>query len=115
LIIGDSIGGTGMSVAGATVRMRLGIGAPGYSFGQREVLPYDRRVKITMTVTLAPELTEAIKESADRHGVSFDLRRVPRPVRGPGRMTADEVPTSDPGDLRTLRAATGFKAVVIDC
>jgi hypothetical protein len=29
-------------------------------------------VKITMSVTLAPELTEAIKESAARHGVSFD-------------------------------------------
>jgi nicotinamide riboside kinase len=29
-------------------------------------------VKITMSVTLAPELTEAIKESADRHGLSFD-------------------------------------------
>jgi hypothetical protein len=88
--------------------------APGYSLGQREVLPYDGRVKITMTVTLAPELTEAIKESADRHGVSFDLRRGRRPVRGPGRMTADKVHTSDPGDLRARCAATGFKAVVID-
>jgi hypothetical protein len=29
-------------------------------------------VKITMSVTLAPELTEAIKESADRQGLSFD-------------------------------------------
>jgi hypothetical protein len=29
-------------------------------------------VKITMGVTLAPELTEAIKESADRQGLSFD-------------------------------------------
>jgi hypothetical protein len=29
-------------------------------------------VKITMSVTLAPELTEAIKESAARQGVSFD-------------------------------------------
>ncbi len=42
---------------------------PGYSLGQREVLPYDRRVKITMTVTLAPELTEAIEEPADRRGL----------------------------------------------
>jgi hypothetical protein len=41
---------------------------PGYSLGQREDLPYDRRVKITMTVTLAPELTEAIEGSADRQG-----------------------------------------------
>jgi hypothetical protein len=29
-------------------------------------------VKITMSVTLAPELTEAIKDSAERHGLSFD-------------------------------------------
>ncbi|MGH3293991.1 MAG: hypothetical protein ACRDP7_19500 [Trebonia sp.] len=29
-------------------------------------------MKITMSVTLAPELTEAIKESAERHGLSFD-------------------------------------------
>jgi hypothetical protein len=29
-------------------------------------------VKITMSVTLAPELNEAIKESADRQGLSFD-------------------------------------------
>jgi nicotinamide riboside kinase len=29
-------------------------------------------VEITMSVTLAPELAEAIKESAERHGVSFD-------------------------------------------
>jgi hypothetical protein len=29
-------------------------------------------VKITMSVTLAPELTEAIKESAERQGLSFD-------------------------------------------
>jgi hypothetical protein len=42
---------------------------PGYSLGQREVLPYDRRVKITLTVTLAPELTEAIEGSADRQGL----------------------------------------------
>lgn len=41
---------------------------PGYSLGQREVLPYDRRVKITMTVTLAPELTKAVEESAGRRG-----------------------------------------------
>src|ERR1700733_3237029 len=40
--------------------------APGYSLGQREVLPYDGTVKITMSVTLAPELAEAIKESAER-------------------------------------------------
>jgi len=42
---------------------------PGYSLGQREVLPYDRRVAITMTVTLAPELTEAIEGSAGRQGL----------------------------------------------
>jgi hypothetical protein len=29
-------------------------------------------VKITMSVTLAPELAEAIKESAERQGLSFD-------------------------------------------
>jgi hypothetical protein len=29
-------------------------------------------VKITMSVTLAPELAEAIKDSAERHGLSFD-------------------------------------------
>jgi hemerythrin len=29
-------------------------------------------VKITMSVTLAPELTEAIRESAERQGLSFD-------------------------------------------
>jgi nicotinamide riboside kinase len=29
-------------------------------------------VKITMSVTLAPELNEAIKESAGRQGLSFD-------------------------------------------
>jgi hypothetical protein len=29
-------------------------------------------VKITMSVTLAPELTDAIKESAERQGLSFD-------------------------------------------
>ena len=46
--------------------------APGYSLGQREVPPYNRRVKITMSVTLAPELTEAIKESAERQGLSLD-------------------------------------------
>jgi hypothetical protein len=40
--------------------------------GQREFLSYDRRVKITMGVTLAPELAEAIKESAERQGLSFD-------------------------------------------
>ena len=45
---------------------------PGYSLGQWEVPPYDGRVKITMSVTLAPELTEAIKESADRQGLSLD-------------------------------------------
>jgi hypothetical protein len=56
-------------------------------------------VKITMGVTLAPELAEAIKESAERQGLSFDdwvvaaaelkfraddeaLLRVLRPVRG---------------------------------
>jgi hypothetical protein len=70
-------------------------------------------VKITMSVTLAPELTEAIKEQADRQGLSFDLRRVLRPDRGRGRMTADQLYASDPGDLRKLCAATGFKAVVI--
>jgi hypothetical protein len=45
---------------------------PGYSLGQWEVPPYHRRVKITMSVTLAPELTEAIKESAERQHLSFD-------------------------------------------
>jgi hypothetical protein len=29
--------------------------------------------------------------------------------------TVDEVYTSDPGDLKTLCEATGFKAVVIRC
>jgi nicotinamide riboside kinase len=29
-------------------------------------------VKITMSVTFAPELAEAIKGSAERHGMSFD-------------------------------------------
>lgn len=52
--------------------MRPGNRAPGYSLGQREFLSYDRRVKITMSVTLAPELAEAIKESAERQGLSFD-------------------------------------------
>jgi hypothetical protein len=46
--------------------------APGYSLGERELPPYDERVKITMSVTLAPELTEAIKESAARQGLSVD-------------------------------------------
>ena len=46
--------------------------APGYSLGQREVLPYDGTVKITMSVTLAPELAEAIKESAERQGLSYE-------------------------------------------
>src|ERR1700746_3102222 len=46
--------------------------APGYSLGEREFPPYDGRVKITMSVTLAPELTEAIKESAARQGLSVD-------------------------------------------
>ena len=54
------------------MRMRPGNRAPGYSLGQREFLSYDRRVKITMSVTLAPELAEAIKESAERQGLSFD-------------------------------------------
>jgi hypothetical protein len=40
--------------------------------GQREIPPYDGRVKITMSVTLAPELTEAIRESAERQGLSLD-------------------------------------------
>ena len=30
-------------------------------------------------------------------------------------MTAGQLSTSDPGDLRKLCAATGFKAVVIRC
>ncbi len=30
-------------------------------------------------------------------------------------MTADQLSASDPGDLRRLGAATGFKAVVIQC
>lgn len=38
----------------------------------REVPPYDRRVKITMSVTFAPELAEAIKEPAQRQGLSAD-------------------------------------------
>jgi hypothetical protein len=42
---------------------------PGYSLGQGEVLPYGRRVKITMTVTLAAELTGAVEGSADRQGL----------------------------------------------
>ena len=46
--------------------------APGYSLGQWGVPPYNGRVKITMSVTLAPELTEAIKESAERQGLSLD-------------------------------------------
>jgi hypothetical protein len=46
--------------------------APGYPLGQWDVPPYNRRVKITMSVTLAPELSEAIKESAGRQGLSFD-------------------------------------------
>ena len=54
------------------MRMRPGNRAPGYSLGQREFLSYDRRVKITMSVTLAPELAEAIEESAERQGLSFD-------------------------------------------
>jgi hypothetical protein len=41
--------------------------APGYSLGQREFLSYDRRVKITMSVTLAPELTEAERERLEAH------------------------------------------------
>src|SRR5690242_8009853 len=45
---------------------------PGNSLGLGDVPPYDRRVKITMSVTFAPELAEAIRESAERHGVSFD-------------------------------------------
>lgn len=49
-----------------------GNGAPGNSLGQGEFPSYDRRVEITMSVTLAPELAEAIKESAERHGLSFD-------------------------------------------
>jgi hypothetical protein len=44
----------------------------GYSLGQWEVPPYNGRVKITMSVTLAPELAEAIKESAERQGLSLD-------------------------------------------
>ena len=46
--------------------------APGYSLGQWDVPPYNGRVKITMSVTLAPELTEAIEESAERQGLSLD-------------------------------------------
>jgi hypothetical protein len=40
--------------------------------GQTGIPPYDGRVKITMSVTLAPELADAIKESAERQGLSFD-------------------------------------------
>ena len=54
------------------MRMRLQNQAPGNSLGEREFPPYDGRVKITMSVTLAPEMTEAIKESAARQGLSFD-------------------------------------------
>ena len=46
--------------------------APGKSLGQGEFPSYDGRVQITMSVTLAPELAEAIKESAGRQGLSFD-------------------------------------------
>jgi hypothetical protein len=111
-------------------------------------------VKITMSVTLAPELAEAIKESAKRQGPSFDdwvvaaaelkfraddeaaafeeaeekRRRAGLqeyldeyyaefgpPTEEDMAEAADEVYTSDPGDLRKLCAATGFKAVVIAC
>jgi len=44
----------------------------GKSPGPREVPPYDRRVKVTVGVTFAPELAEAIKESAERQGLSMD-------------------------------------------
>jgi len=62
----------GMSAGSATVRRHPESGCRDIPLGQREILTYDRRVKITMTVTLAPELTEAIKESAERHGLSLD-------------------------------------------
>jgi hypothetical protein len=45
---------------------------PGNSLGEGEILSYDRRVKITMTVSFAPALSEAAKGAAERQGKSFD-------------------------------------------
>lgn len=59
------------SARGATVRVRWGIGRREIPLA-REVPPHDRRVKITMSVTFAPELAEAIKEPAQRQGLPAD-------------------------------------------
>jgi hypothetical protein len=127
-------------------------------------------VKITMSVTFAPELAEAIKESAERQGLSVDdwivaaaelkfraddeaeaFEEAERKRRLAlwheymeeyqaefGAFTEEEMAeaakrrqeahrraeeywarnglyTSDPGDLRKLCEATGFKALVVGC
>jgi hypothetical protein len=46
--------------------------APGYSLCEREVLSYDRRMKITMSIALAPDLWEEVRGAADRVGKSPD-------------------------------------------
>jgi hypothetical protein len=127
-------------------------------------------VKITMSVTFAPELAEAIKESAERQGLSVDdwivaaaelkfraddeaeafeeaerkrrlalwheymeeyqaefgafteeemaeaaKRRQEAHRRAEEYWARNELYTSDPGDLRKLCEATGFKALVVGC
>lgn len=106
----------------------------------REVPPHDRRVKITMSVTFAPELAEAIKEPAQRQGLPADdwvvaaaelkfraddeaeafeeaerKRRQEAHRRAEEYRARNEPYASDPGDPRKLCETAGFKAVAVGC
>jgi hypothetical protein len=59
---------SGMSVVGATVRMRLGSWARQYSVSGRERPSYDQGVKIKMSVALASDLRGEAREAARRSG-----------------------------------------------
>ena len=54
-----------MSVGGANVRLRPEIGR-GILLRQAGRPPYDRRVKIKLSVSVAPELDHAVREVAGR-------------------------------------------------
>jgi hypothetical protein len=91
-----------MSAGGATVRTCLEIGprdilrTPGYPLGEREARPYNRRVKITMSVTLSTK--DVVDATAARLADPDDRSHI-----------------SDPGELRPLCGTAGVKSLVIGC
>ena len=62
-----------------------------------------------MSISFAPELGDAVRDAAERAGMSLSAWLAE--AAGPG----DRLYTSDPDDLRKLCGAAGNNAAVIGC